>query len=176
MNHSSHLSQNLQGVPQVASSWTMCILLLHFSHNSIALNLIFTAYTLSPTLPNCLSSLQQMEPTPSKVLKSLITEELRTTPWQSTPIQESSQSSFPMKCLRFSYLPSCIIVRITNIANFINEAGRWYRSGHWWWWNWGPKWGHRRFHLIIWHRRRQCGSPEGGSTSRPVTSEQVIAN
>ena len=46
----------------------MCNLLHHFSHHSIALNAIFTAYTLlSPTFPNCLSSLQQMEHTPSQV-------------------------------------------------------------------------------------------------------------
>jgi len=45
----------------------MCNFLLHLSRYSIALNLLFTAYTLSPTFPNCLSSLQQMEPTPSQV-------------------------------------------------------------------------------------------------------------
>ena len=45
----------------------MCNFLLYVSHYSIALNLIFTAYTLSPTFPNCRSSLEQMEPTPSQV-------------------------------------------------------------------------------------------------------------
>jgi len=47
----------------------MCNLLLHCSCYSIALNLlVFAAYTLrSPRLPNCLSSLHQMEPTPSQV-------------------------------------------------------------------------------------------------------------
>jgi len=45
----------------------MCNFLLHLSCYSIALNLLFTAYTLSPTFPNCLSSLQQMELTPSQV-------------------------------------------------------------------------------------------------------------
>jgi len=67
MNHWSHLSWNLQGVPQIASSSTMCNFLLHLSCYSIALNLVFAAYTLSPTFPNCLSSLQQMEPMPSQV-------------------------------------------------------------------------------------------------------------
>jgi len=65
--HSSHLSWTLPGVPQIASFWSMCNILLHFSHYSFALNHIFTAYTLSPPFPNYLSSLQQMEPMPSQV-------------------------------------------------------------------------------------------------------------
>jgi len=45
----------------------MCNLLHHFSSYFIALNPICTAYTLSSTYPNCLSSLQHMEPMPSQV-------------------------------------------------------------------------------------------------------------
>ena len=51
----------------MASSLAMCNFVHQFSHYSIAHNLIFTAYTLSPTFPNCLSSVPQMEPTPSQV-------------------------------------------------------------------------------------------------------------
>jgi len=45
----------------------MCTFLHHSSRYSIALNSIFTGYTLSPTFPNSLSSLQQMESMPSLV-------------------------------------------------------------------------------------------------------------
>ena len=66
MNHRSHLSWTEQGAPGIVSSPLMGNLLHHFSRHSIALNLIFTTNRLSPTFPNFLSSLQQMEPTPSK--------------------------------------------------------------------------------------------------------------
>jgi len=55
--------------------------------------------------------------------ESLFTEESRSTPRESTRIRESNQSSFPIKCLPSNYLPSCIILQMTNIADFINEAG-----------------------------------------------------
>jgi hypothetical protein len=42
-------------------------LLDHFSCYCIAFNHMFTASTLSPTFPTCLSSLEQMEPMPSQV-------------------------------------------------------------------------------------------------------------
>jgi len=45
----------------------MCDFLLHIPRYSIALNPVFTAYTFSPTFPNFLSSLPQMEPTPCQV-------------------------------------------------------------------------------------------------------------
>jgi len=67
MNHWSHFSWTLQGAPRIASSSTMCNVLLHFSRYSIALNPIFTAYTFSPIFPNFLSSLSQMKPTSSQV-------------------------------------------------------------------------------------------------------------
>jgi len=67
MNQWSHLSWTVQGAPGIASILTMCNFLLHFSLYSIALNLLFTAYTFSPTFPNFLSSLPQMKPTPSQV-------------------------------------------------------------------------------------------------------------
>ena len=51
--------------------------------------------------------------------ESLFTEEPRSTPWESTRIDESSQSSFPIKCLPFSYLPLWIILRMTNIPNSV---------------------------------------------------------
>jgi hypothetical protein len=68
MHNWRHFSSNLSDVHWIASSWTMCSLWHHFSRYSVVLNLIFTTYTLlSPTLPNCLPSLQQMEPTPCQV-------------------------------------------------------------------------------------------------------------
>ena len=67
INHWSHLSWAPHGAPRIASSSTMCNFLQYFSCYSIALNVIFTTYTLSPTFPNFLSSLQQMEPMPSQV-------------------------------------------------------------------------------------------------------------
>jgi len=68
MNCCSHLACNLERAPRIASPSTMWTFWHHCSHYSIALNLIVTAYTLlSPTSPNCLSSLQQMEPSPSQV-------------------------------------------------------------------------------------------------------------
>jgi hypothetical protein len=59
--------------------------------------------------------------------ESLFPEESKRTPG------ESSQSSLSIKYLPSNYLPSCIILRMTNIPDFINEAGWWYRSGHRWW-------------------------------------------
>jgi len=53
--------------PRIASSSAMSKFFLHFSCYSIALNLIFPAFTLSPTFSNFRSSLHQMEPTPSQV-------------------------------------------------------------------------------------------------------------
>jgi len=52
----SQLSWPLDGVPPIASSLTMYNFLHHFSHSSISLKLIFTAYTLSPTFPNFVPS------------------------------------------------------------------------------------------------------------------------
>jgi len=70
INHWCHLSRNVQGTPQNASSSIRCNCLHHFFCYSTALNLIFTACILhSPTFPNCLTSLQQMKPTPSQVRK-----------------------------------------------------------------------------------------------------------
>jgi len=65
MNSWSHLSWAHQGAPRIALSFTMSNL-HHFSHYYIALDLIFTSHTLSSQFPNILSSLQQMEPTPSQ--------------------------------------------------------------------------------------------------------------
>jgi len=56
-----------QRTPCIASSSTMCKLLHHLSRYCVALNLIFPAFTLSPTFSNFRSLLQQMEPTPSQV-------------------------------------------------------------------------------------------------------------
>ena len=67
MNHGSNHTWIIQGMPRIASSSTLCNFLLHFSCYSIPLNLIFTAHTFSPTFHNFLSSLPQMEPTPSQV-------------------------------------------------------------------------------------------------------------
>jgi len=63
----SHLSRTVQKMPRIASPSTMCNSLHHFSRYSIALNLIFTAYTLSPTYPNFLSLLPQLESMPSQL-------------------------------------------------------------------------------------------------------------
>jgi len=67
LNHWSYLPTTLQGAPWNAFSLTLCNPLLHFFSYSIALNFIFTAYAFSPIFPNCLSSIPQMEPTPSQV-------------------------------------------------------------------------------------------------------------
>jgi len=65
INHGIYVSWTHHGVPWIASSSTMCNFVYHFSSHSIAHNLIFTAHSLSPTFPNFLFSLQQMEPMPS---------------------------------------------------------------------------------------------------------------
>jgi len=67
MNHRSHLSWTLQGALRITSSSTVCNFLLHLSCYSIALNLLLTAYTLSPTFLNSLSLLLRMKPMPSQV-------------------------------------------------------------------------------------------------------------
>jgi hypothetical protein len=67
LNNWSCYSWNKQGMPQSASSTTLCNYLHLFSHDSIAFNLMFTAYTLYPAFPNCLSPLQEIKPTPSHV-------------------------------------------------------------------------------------------------------------
>jgi len=66
-NHWSLPSCSLHHAPRVASFLTMCNFLHRYFCQSIALNLILTTYTLSPTFPNFLSSLQRMEPMPSLV-------------------------------------------------------------------------------------------------------------
>jgi len=57
MNHWCHISCTLQSSSRIQSFSTMWNLLHHSSHYPIALNPIFTAYTLSPTFPNFLTSL-----------------------------------------------------------------------------------------------------------------------
>jgi len=67
INHWSYLFWTYQNASWIASFSTMCNFLHHSASYSVAPNLIFTAYTLSPTFPNILSLLQQMEPTCSQV-------------------------------------------------------------------------------------------------------------
>ena len=67
MNLSSHLSCIIEGSLPIAFFSAMYYILLHFCCYSVVLNLIYTTYTLSPSFPNCLSSLQQMKPMPSQV-------------------------------------------------------------------------------------------------------------
>ena len=67
MNQWSDFCWTSQDQSSSPSSWTMWHLLLNSSWYSTSLNVSFTAYALSPTFPNCLSSLPQMEPTPIQV-------------------------------------------------------------------------------------------------------------
>jgi len=176
MNKWSHLSCNVQGTPWIAFSSTMGNFLLHFSHYCIALNPILPAYITLSDIPQ-LSIFITVNGTyaqPGEELQFI--EESRSTPWESTRIQECSQSSFPIKYLHFNYLPSCIILWMTNISNCINEAGWWYRSGHWWWRKWRWKEGLHRVQLIIWYRRWRLELPAGGPTSWPGTPREDITN
>jgi hypothetical protein len=54
--------------------------------------------------------------------ESLFTEGLKSTSWDSTYIQENSQSSFPMRCLPSNSLPWYIVLQMTTIPEEINEA------------------------------------------------------
>jgi len=109
MDHWSHIFWNLQGMPPIESSSTMCYFLLYSSCYSIALNLVFTAYTLSPTFPNCLSSLQQMEPTPSQVRNHYSQKNQEAHLARALAFKKAashhfpSNVCFPMICLRASY-------------------------------------------------------------------------
>jgi len=67
MNYWSHLSWTLQDVPWIRSSGSMHNFWHNVSRYSIALNVLFTACTLSPAFLNFLCSLQPMEPMPSQV-------------------------------------------------------------------------------------------------------------
>jgi len=62
------IPESVQGTPRNASSSTMCNFLHHGSHHSIAHNLIFSPFALSPTVLNFLSSLQHMGSTISEVM------------------------------------------------------------------------------------------------------------
>jgi hypothetical protein len=54
--------------------------------------------------------------------ESLFTEESRSTPREHTCSQDSSQSSLSSKCLHSIYQPSCILLWITNIPDFMNKS------------------------------------------------------
>jgi len=108
--------------------------------------------------------------------ESLFTEESRSIPRESTCIEESSQSLFPIKCFPSNDLPLYIILQMTNIPDFINESGWRYQLGHRWWWQWERKWAHWRVHVIIRHGSRRFGSPGAGPTSRSGALGQVSRN
>jgi len=101
--------EHFQGAPRIASSSAVCKFLLHLSRYLIALNPIFTAYTLSPTFPNFLSSLQQMEPSPSQVRNHASEENQEAHPERALVFKKASilhcQSNVcpPVICLRASY-------------------------------------------------------------------------
>jgi len=147
-------------------------LLPHFSHYSIALNLIFTAYTLlSPTFPNCLSSLQQWNLRPARWgitihrrIKKHALREHSHSRWQSMFIDHRMFNS--------NNQPSCIILQMSDVADITNEAAWRYWSGHWWWW----KWGHWNDYLIFQHRRRRFGSRAAAPTFTPGTPGQVTTH
>ena len=174
MYHGWHLAWPLQGVPQIASFSTMCNFLVNFSHYSIALNLIFTAYTFSPTFPNFLSSLAQMEPTPSQVRNHYSQHHQEAHLERALAVKRAAN----LRCPSNVSLPNIfhhalyIMSRMTNVPDVLIQAGWRYRSGDRWWWEWGP----RTVHLSVRHRRRRSGSPTGAPASRPGTPGQVITN
>ena len=103
---------------------------------------------------------------------SLFTELTRCAPSESSRIQESSQSSLSIKCWPANYLPSCLVMLMTNVPNRINVTAWHYHSVDQWWW----KWGQPRLHLIIRHRWRWFGSPPRGPTSRLGVLGEVVIN
>jgi hypothetical protein len=147
---------------------TMCNFLLHFSRYSIALNLIFTAFTFSPIFPTFLSSSSQMEPTPSQVRNHYSQKNQEAHLERALAFRKGANLDWPSNVC----LPLCIVLRMTTVPEFIIEVGWWYRSGvHWW-----RKWTHRSVHLIVWHWRRRFGSPKGSRLSRPGAPGQVVTN
>jgi len=102
--------------------------------------------------------------------ESLFTEKSWSTPRESTRFQDSSHSSVSTKHLPSNYLPWCIVLRMTNIPNFINESGWRDRSSDRWW----RQCGHRRVHVLTQHRRRQFGSSTESPTSRSGTPGEVL--
>jgi len=151
MNHWSHMSWTIQDMHQIASSSTMCNFLLHCSSYSIALNLIFTAYTFSPIFPNFLSSLAQIEPTPSRVRSHFSQKNQDAHPERARVFRNTANRGSPSNVCLPTVFHSVlyILLGMTNFDYFIIEA-RWrYRSADQWWWQWTP----HRNHLLIRHQR-----------------------
>jgi len=57
----------IKGAPRIAYSFILCNSFAQFARYFVALNVIFTAYTLSATFHNFLSVFQQVQPMSSKV-------------------------------------------------------------------------------------------------------------
>jgi len=110
---------NLQGVPRIASSSTMCNVLLHFSRYSSALNLIFTAYTFSSIFPTFLSSLSQMEPMPCQVRNHYSQKNQEAHLERALAFKKGAN----LRCPSNVCLPSCIVLLMNNVPDFILEAG-----------------------------------------------------
>jgi len=125
LNNWSHFSTALQGAPRIASSLTMCNFLLHFFWHCIAVNLIFTAYTFSPIFPNFGSSLPQMEPTRSQVRNQEVHLE------RALAFKKGAN----ICCSWYVYLlinlhhALCIALLMSNVPDFIIEAGWRFQSG-----------------------------------------------
>jgi len=172
MDHWSHHVWTLQGTPRIASSSTMCNFLLHFSCHSIALNLIFIAYTFSLIFPNFQSSLPQIEPMPSQVRNHYSQKNQEVHLERALAFKKAVNLCCPsIVCLPIIvHHASHIMLWMTNVADFIIEAGWWYWSGDQWWWKWWPC----RVHHIVRDRRRQFGSQTGGPAFRPGTPGQVV--
>jgi len=104
--------------------------------------------------------------------ESLFPEESRSTPWESTCIEESSPSSSSIQSLPRNYLALCIVLLMTSVHDWITDAGWQYRSADRWW----PKRVPREVYLIVLHQWRRSWSPTGGPGSRPGMQAQVIMN
>jgi len=64
----------------------------------------------------------------------------------------------------------CIVLRMTNVPDFIIEAGWRYQSGAQLWQNWRPC----RVHLVVRDRTKTFGSATGGPASRSGTPGWVV--
>jgi len=174
MNHWSHHNWTLQGVPRIASSSTMCNFLLNISSYSIALNLIFTVYTFSLIIPNCLSSLPQMKSMPSQVRSHHWPKNQEAHLKGALAFYKAATHRCPLNVCLPIFFPYTSWIRswMTTVLNFIIEAGWWYQSRDLWWQKWRPP----RVNFIIWHWRRWFGPPTGGPPSRPGLPAELIRN
>lgn len=121
MQFSSH--EEFHGAPSIASTSILCQFWVCSSHYSIALVLIFKAYSLSSRFRNILFIFQLMKSTPSQMRNHFVQKNQQVDDCNSTWIQENSQSSVCLNRSPSNSLSICTVLQINYIPNVTIEMG-----------------------------------------------------